>query len=339
MKIAFLNIYQNKTDRGAETFVKELSVRLSKDHKVDIISGNETSQNRWPILWRFYLDPDGIKIFLFTLKNIPKIIREKYDFVIPLNGGWQVAFVRLITWLYGGKVIISGQSGIGCDDLNNLWSFPDAFVALSSKAEKWAKKKNPFVKVFHIPNGVNLEKFGITKNKLDNLNLKRPIILCVSALTKTKRVDLVIRAVSKIKEASLLIVGDGDQKKYLTILAEKLLKGRYIITKIPYSEIEKVYNTADLFSIVSEPYYSFEIVILEAMASGLGVVVNDDPIRREIVGEAGLFVNPNNTDKYAKAIESALKLNWNKKAIAQVGKYSWDKIAIEYENLFNKLTK
>jgi len=38
MKIAFLNKYQNKVYRGAETFVFELSKRLSRDNEVDVIS-------------------------------------------------------------------------------------------------------------------------------------------------------------------------------------------------------------------------------------------------------------------------------------------------------------
>ena len=49
---------------------------------------------------------------------------EKYDVVVPLNGGWQPALLRIITWVYGGKVVISGQAGMGWDDRNNLWCFP-----------------------------------------------------------------------------------------------------------------------------------------------------------------------------------------------------------------------
>lgn len=338
MKIAFLNIYQNQVDRGAENFVKELSLRLSKKHEIEIISGNQKYQKRWPILWRFFIDPNGLKILIFTIKNLPKIFKEKYNIVIPLNSGWQVALVRIVTWLYGGKMVISGHSGMGWDDLNNLWSFPDAFVALSSQAQNWAKKKNPFVKNLYIPNGVDLKKFSENIRDFE-VKLKKPIILCVAALTKTKRVDLVIKAVSKIKNASLLIVGDGSEKDYLVSLAEELLKGRYQFLKVSYEDIQEVYKASDLFTIASEAYYSFEIVIAEAMASGLGVVVNDDPIRREIVGDAGLFVDPTNTDEYASVLSKALQLDWKEKPRKQAEKFSWDKIAKDYEDLFRKIKK
>ena len=42
MKIAFLNKYQDKVNRGAETYVFELSKRLSKNHEVDVISDIST---------------------------------------------------------------------------------------------------------------------------------------------------------------------------------------------------------------------------------------------------------------------------------------------------------
>jgi len=145
MKILFLNIYQGLVSRGVETFVSELSKRLRKKHEVIVISGKKLSLKRWPILWRFFIDPQNLSIGWFTLKNLPKIWREKPDVVIPLNGGWQSALIRLITWLYGGKMIIAGQSGKGWADRINLWSFPDVFVALSSRSLKWTKKVNPLL--------------------------------------------------------------------------------------------------------------------------------------------------------------------------------------------------
>lgn len=125
MKIAFLNKYQNSVNRGAETFVMELAKRFSKNHKVDVIA--------------------NIKYF--------DIIKNKYDIVIPTNGRLQVIIVRLITWLIGSKMVISGQSGAGLDDRINLYTMPDVFVGLTKHQSDWAKKVNPFVRVEKIPNG------------------------------------------------------------------------------------------------------------------------------------------------------------------------------------------
>ena len=307
-KLAFLNKYQNKVNRGAETFVKEVSQRLSKKYEVDVISEI----------------------------NYLELLKKKYDLVIPTNGRLQVVITRLITWLTGGKMIVSGQSGMGWDDRVNLYSFPDFFIPISSKSLMWAKKVNPFVKSVYIPNGVDLRKFNGQGLKIKS-NFKKPIILCVGALTKTKRIDLVIKAVSKLNNVSLLVVGKGEEEKNLQALGTRLPDKRFKITSFPYEKMPEVYRVADLFTLVSEPYYSFENVLVEAMATNIPIVANDDSIRKEIVGEAGILVDPTNIEKYAEAIKKALNTNWGDKPREQAKKFDWDKIVGEYKELIKKL--
>jgi glycosyltransferase involved in cell wall biosynthesis len=233
-------------------------------------------------------------------------------------------------------MVISGQSGMGWDDRNNLWSFPNAFVALSSTAKIWAKRVNPFVKTKYIPNGVDLQKFT-PKGKKYKTKLSKPIVLCVGALVPEKRIDLVIRAVSKLKDTSLLVVGDGPAKQNLQNLGKSLLGERFQLTKLPFEKMPKVYRVAKVFTLV--PVYSeaFGIVYLEAMASRLPVVTIDDQQRREIIGPAGILIDPENINAYAKALERVLKMNWKIKSRKQAEKFSWDKIAEEYETLFYQL--
>jgi len=334
MKIAFINYYQNKVNRGSETFVKEITFRLLATNQVDIIFGEGKVIKRWPLLWRTFLDLQGLTILFFTLKILPTLWRGRYDVIIPLNGGWEAAIIRIITWLMGAKIIITGHSGIGWDDLNNLWCFPDYFVALSTKALDWAKKSNPLVKIVYIPNGVDLNRFNPQGERL-SVNLPVPIILCVGALTPDKRMDLVIKAVAKLNNASLLVVGEGELRGELEALGTKLLRNRFKIMKLPYNKIPEVYRSADLFTLASTTSHSFEIVLIEAMASGLAVVANRDPIRQEIVGEAGILVDPENTLDYSEIIKKALVTNWEKKPQKQAARFDWGKISKQYENLIN----
>lgn len=341
MKIAFLNIYQGLVNRGAETFVLEVSKRLAKNHRVAIIGGSKLPPRRWSFLWRFFIDPQGLTVFFFTLKKLPIIWREKFDVIIPLNGGWQSALIRIVTWLYRGKMIISGQSGIGWDDRNNLFSFPDAFVPLSTTAYLWARKVNRFVRVKDIPNGVDLERFKREGTRV-TAGLARPFFLCVGALTKEKRIDLAIKAVSKFHGGRLLVVGEGELREKIRSLGEKLLGEGFRLRSYPHSKMPQVYRGASVFTIPSEPSHSFETVIVEAMATNLPVVVNDDPIRREIVGDGGIFVNPEKIEAYTVALNNALNgTSWveSDKPRKQAKKFSWDKIAQQYEKLFEELYK
>lgn len=305
MKIAFLNKYQNKVFRGAETFIYELSRRLSKNHQVDVIS--------------------NINYF--------ELLKKRYDIVIPTNGRLQAFIVRKITWLTGKKMIISGQSGKGFDDRLNLYAFPDIFVTISTKALNWAKKVNPFVKSVYIPNGVDLEKFHPATKKENNRT-----VLCVGAFSKEKRIDLAIKAAAKLDGVNLIVAGGGgDRKKKIEKLGHDLLGGRFRIMSVPFEKMPEVYRMADVFTLPSWTHESFGNVIVEAMATNLPVVTTDDPIRREIVGDAGILVDPTNIEEYAKALQKGLDAAWGDKPRRQAEKFSWDKIAEEYEELFNKL--
>lgn len=307
MKIAFLNKYQESVNRGAETYVSELSKRLSRKHNVDVVSKID------------YL----------------KLIRSKYDVIIPTNGRFQVFITRLITWFTGSKMIVSGQSGIGLDDRLNVYAFPDVFIALSTKALNWAKKTNPFIKSVYIPNGVDLSRF---KGNL-NLNKKNKVILSVGAFTDQKRHSLVIDAVSLIEGASLVLAGGGGDMKdeIMQKGLAKLGQNRFKIVTTTNEKMPEIYRSANVFTLASKTSESFGIVIAEAMASGLPVVVTDDPIRKEIVGDAGIFVNPENPVEYSEAIKTALNLNWGDKPRKQSKKFDWDLIADEYEKILNTL--
>lgn len=337
LKVAFINIYQGKVGRGAETFIIELSKRLRGDFDVDIIAGNKGAFARWPILWRFFLDPTGISILLFTLNSLPQLWREKYDIVVPSNSGWQMLLVRIVTWIYGGKMVVSGQSGIGWEDRVNLWTFPNAFIGISSRAVKWANKVNPFVKSEYIPNGVDIKTFN-TQNSSHSIKLTRPIILCVAALTKSKNVDLVIRAIERLDNVSLLVVGDGYMKDEIRYLGRNLLNDRFELLTLPYHQMPEIYRCADVFCLVSSEREAFGIVYVEAMASGLPVVARDDEQRREIVENAGILIaDPNDSEELANALQKSLDTNWENIPRKQAEKFDWDIIASEYKRLFQEL--
>jgi len=312
MKIAILNKYQNRVARGAETFVFELSKRLSNRNKVDVVAN----------------------------VNYLNLLKGKYEIIIPTNGRFQVVITRIICWLSGAKMVVSGQSGMGWDDKVNLFTFPDAFVALSKRASDWAKSVNPHVRVLNIPNGVDLGKFK-PKGKAFKTGLKTPVVLCGGAFTPQKRMDLAIKAVAKLANVSLLMVGGGGELKgELQRYGEKVLgEGRFKLLSVPFTQMPEVYRAADIFTLPSRPSESFGNVLVEAMASNLPVVATDDPVRKYIVGDAGVLVDPTDTKAYAKAIEKALDQNWEEKPRAQAEKFSWDEISKKYEELFNKLRK
>lgn len=335
-KIAFINIYQSEVSRGAEVFVSELSHRLSQKYSVTVLSGNKTRQTRWPFLWRFYVDPDGVSIFWFTFKLLPTLIQGNFDVIVPMNGGWQPALIRLLTWIRGKRMVIIGQSGMGWDDRNNLFSFPDIFVAITSEARRWAKATCPWVRSTYIPNGVNSRMFT-PEGAVFKHGLASPVVLTVAALTPSKQIEKTIDAVAKNGKVSLLVVGKGPLEKTLLRYGKEKLGKRFKLIHTRYEKMPEVYRSASCFTLCSVSSEAFGNVYVEALACNVPVVATDDSKRREIVGEAGLFVNPGMTDEYATVLNTALKQRWGNRPRNQSKMFDWNIIADSYERLFNSL--
>lgn len=313
MRILFLSRYQNTINRGAEVFVEELSSRLRQKHKVDVFFGSDAD-------------------------SMGKVLSGNYDVVIPINGGSQSLKASIGRLFKRYQVIISGQAGIGRGEIwNILIAQPDAYIALTDYMAKWAKKWAWRTKVVKIPNGVDLSKFKPEGEKLD-LNLERPIILSVGALTWYKHHERIIEAMS-LDKGSLLIVGEGEQKSELEERGNKMLGERFKIQSFNYLDMPKVYRSADLFTLPSWSREAFGIAYLEAMACGLGVVAPDDLVRSEIIGEAGILIDVSDSTKYAEAITYALGQNWKDIAVKQAKKFSWDKIGKLYEQVFKEMLK
>lgn len=313
IRIAFSSEFVGIVNRGVETYVLELSKRLQKYFEVEIISGKESY-------------------------NLKKILAGNYDIVIPTNGRLQSLVAAVGKFFSRYKTIISGQAGIGRDDIWNIaLTAPDVYVALTNYELEWAKKWAWRTKLVKIPNGVDLQKFS-PKGPKAKVNLKGSIVLSVGALEWYKHHERSIYAVSKTLDCSLLIIGKGEKEKDLEELGMKLLgKDRFLIISVDFQKIAEYYRSADLFTLPSWDREAFGIVYVEAMACNLPVVAPDDPSRREIVGDAGVLIDVSNPNKYASALLQALEKDWKNIPRRKAENYSWDKIALQYKKLIEGL--
>lgn len=355
MKIAFLSFYSGEVERGVEVWVNEMAKRLSAKHRVVIYQAGERISNKFfkhipvAINWdyktnapvflrRLYLDYWSLKIKEFVRKAINSLSAENPDLIIPTNGGWETILTKLYCLRKHKIMIISGQSGIGWDDYINLWARPSVFVSLSEYQNKWALKYGLGVKTVKIANGVDIKKFTPQGDKI-KLTLPKPIILVVSALSPFKRLDLAIKAVRKMNIGSLAVIGKGDPEQSALIenLGKTALASRFLLKSVPHEEIVKWYRACDLVSLPSSDRESFGMVILEAMACGKPVVVTDNPIRREIVGEGGNFCDPEDINGYANTLLKTLQTSFKNKPRIQAEKFSWDSVVQQYEQLIQQL--
>ena len=144
--------------------------------------------------------------------------------------------------------------------------------------------------------GVDLDKFRPTdrdKAKAE-LQIKGPLIVSVGALIPRKGYSLTIGAMARLPEATLLIVGDGPQRKCLERLAAKHgVAGRVrFLGNRPHDELPRLLAAADVLVLPSTSE-GLANVWLEALACGTPIVISDVGGAREVLDrpEAGRIVH------------------------------------------------
>ena len=175
--------------------------------------------------------------------------------------------------------------------------------------------------------------------KTEHKNLQKPIILCTGAFIEMKRQKLLIDAVANIEKASLVLLGKGEDKNFLEQYGRSKLNENFIITEVDYKDINYYYNLCDIFSLPSkdEP---FGIVYIEAISANKPVVAPDEENRREIIGDAGLYVNVENVSAYSKALEECYKTDWKDVPKTRAYKFfDWNDISKKYINVINNVLK
>jgi len=142
-----------------------------------------------------------------------------------------------------------------------------------------------------IYNRVDLSRFS--SNAENALSLDKPAIISVGRLIKEKNQECLIHAMKGL-DAYLILIGDGVLYDYLNDLAKKLSVDKNVIflRSVPHSEIHKYYASADIFALPIK-YGGFAIPVLEALASGLPVVIPKPEWEEkpEVIGDAVMLVD------------------------------------------------
>ncbi len=106
-------------------------------------------------------------------------------------------------------------------------------------------------------------------------------------------------------------------------------------------ELPKWYNAADLF-IYPCLYAGFGLPPLEAMACGTPVITSNLTSLPEVVGDAGIMINPYDKKQLVEAIhrvltDENLRENLIKKGLQKAKDFSWDKAAKETLTVYRKV--
>jgi len=225
-----------------------------------------------------------------------------------------------------------------------IWKKAAALVTPSEGLKNRALKFLPSVAIDVIPNGVELERFGPAEIAREPQILR---LLTVGRLSVTKRVEILIDAVeimhSKGCEVRFTIVGGGQMlQKLKQILLEKDLGDIIELTgRIDAEDMPQVYRQNDIF-ISASMQEGMSNAMLEAMASGLPIVTTRCEGVDELIADNGIIVNNADAREIADAIRKIAddRQLYKKMAVAarrQAQKFTWNKVASQYIELYHKI--
>jgi glycosyltransferase involved in cell wall biosynthesis len=153
-----------------------------------------------------------------------------------------------------------------------------------------------------IPSAVDTRRFrpdvdgSVVRQRLGLENHR--VLAFTGRLVPHKGVDVILRALRELpKDVALLAVGHGPRLDDLRSLARRLgVESRVrFCTDVTDDELPLYLRAADLFVFPSQNRLEgFGLVVAEAMASGLPVIIADMPGVREVIepGREGLLVEP-----------------------------------------------
>ncbi len=191
-----------------------------------------------------------------------------------------------------------------------------------------------------IPNGVDCDRFqpGAPQREEFNLPSDRLIVLMVSALIPSKRVETGIEAVSQIPDAHLVVAGDGPLRQAVDTLAERLLPGRFTRLSLTPGQMPALYRSADVFLHLSVDE-AFGNVFVEALACGLPVVANDSSRSRWIVGDDEFLLDTGNPAAVTKQIRLAgISAGVRRQArVERAAAFAWPRIGEMYREFLQEV--
>ena len=178
--------------------------------------------------------------------------------------------------------------------------------------------------------------------------LPEEFILFVSTIEPRKNITALLRAYALLREryrvttGLVLAGGVGWQSEQIFEEVEQLDLTDHVtfLGRVNNGDLLYLYNLARC---LAHPalYEGFGLTPLEAMASGTPVVVSNVSSLPEVVGDAGLLVDPNDVEDLAVALQrvltdDALHATLREKGLARASVFSWQRAAQETMAIYQR---
>ena len=340
-------------EKNVEVYVSTTNANGNK--RIKDIDTKEHIKQAENVFVRYYHE-QLINIFSFSfLFGIFSDIKKSDIVYIQYLFHYTVLFSLLFSVLLGKKIILCPRGSFSSFTLSNkrswlkrLWLF--LFISpLKNKiiwqASSYLEKEDilsyfPKADVKIISDGIDVDSFS-KYNKIDNKELLKKytnkdfknvsdVVFSMGRLHKIKRFDILINAfelyLDENKNAKLLIAGadDGVRNALENQIKElKLEDSVFMIGLVNFSQKKELLSNCSFFSLSSD-FESFGIVVSEALACGVPVVVSDKTSWKNIErNNCGIFVK-NQKEDFCTAFHQIKERNFTSENCKKYVKDNFD---------------
>lgn len=216
------------------------------------------------------------------------------------------------------------------------------FVRTHEFYELMVKKGHDEKKLRYYPAGVNARHWNpVNKDRsifqTHGIEANKTVVIFVGRITKVKDIEYLLRYFTEEKPDSAIcaVIGGGPEKE----LYEKKYAGEFVkfLGVQRGLALQKLYASADLYVLPSASE-TLGKTVLEAMASGTGVIVSDKGGPKDYVkhGENGLIFKAHDYESFKAAMDALME---DRERMKKLGENGRDSIADHTdEKLFESFT-
>ena len=284
---------------------------------------------------------DRVDLFWAPTHRLPRLLRKDMARVVTIHD---------LVWKHAGDTMRPASRWLDAKLMPEAIRLADRVITVSRNTadDLIAEIPSCAEKIDAIPLGVSRPDTASPDAVLAEFGLTDPFFLFVGTLEPRKNLQRLIEAYSRLPEplrntALLAIVGGrGWGGVDVASVVERFgVRDRVrLLGYVSDDQLAALYPKA-LFLAMPSLYEGFGLPLLEAMVRGTPTLTSQRASMPEVVGDAGLLVDPDSVDSIAGGLarligDARLRAELGGKALQRAQHFSWERAATETLGVFDK---